>query len=228
MKKKQRKKRLGIEPSYSEWTVIREDGYSGKNQMLLCQCVCGTERRVRLDNLRRGTSQDCGCGRRENLVGQKFGKLEVKEFLRMQARNQILRCSCECGSEKEVDSDSLKSGNTQSCGCLVSVNNSEIAAWLISSGYQFEAEYKDKRCRRKNPLPFDFAVWLDGQLHLIEFQGWHHYHTGGRYPPERLARVKESDELKRRFCEENSIPLLAIPYWQRKDKLHMIEGFLKF
>ena len=54
-----------------------------------------------------------------DLTGDKYGKLTVIR------RNGHLRgktawlCKCDCGNEITVDSNSLRTGNTRSCGCLV-------------------------------------------------------------------------------------------------------------
>jgi hypothetical protein len=54
----------------------------------------------------------------EDLTGQKFGRLEVKEFAFKQNQYPIWNCLCDCGKTKEVRGSSLKNGNTKSCGCL--------------------------------------------------------------------------------------------------------------
>lgn len=41
-------------------------------------------------------------------------------------RKRKWRCKCECGKEKIVFEDSLKSGDTKSCGCYVSSRLSEV------------------------------------------------------------------------------------------------------
>ena len=57
--------------------------------------------------------------KREELVGRKFGRLTVMEFSgKNKFRNLKWICVCDCGCEKEVFGYRLKSGETQSCGCL--------------------------------------------------------------------------------------------------------------
>lgn len=64
-------------------------------------------------------------GKRIDLVGQKFGRLTVVEDVGRQNKNVIWRCQCECGNIVEVISNSLQSGNTQSCGCYKRERTSE-------------------------------------------------------------------------------------------------------
>lgn len=56
---------------------------------------------------------------KENLVGKRFGRWIVLEDRGIRNRRHYYLCRCSCGSgiEKEIRSDILKSGNSQSCGC---------------------------------------------------------------------------------------------------------------
>jgi len=55
-----------------------------------------------------------------DITGQKFGRLTVIERSYPNDKNRSTRwlCKCECGTEKIILRDSLKSGKTKSCGCL--------------------------------------------------------------------------------------------------------------
>jgi hypothetical protein len=59
-----------------------------------------------------------------DLTGQRFGRLVVIE----RAENNKFKhsqwlCQCDCGNEKIITKNSLKSGSTKSCGCLQKENN---------------------------------------------------------------------------------------------------------
>lgn len=54
---------------------------------------------------------------KNNLIGQKFGKLTVIDVIDKQNGHLYCLCQCECGNHKTVRDDHLKSGNTISCGC---------------------------------------------------------------------------------------------------------------
>lgn len=57
--------------------------------------------------------------RRENLEGQIFGLLKVKEFDHVgKAGHVYYKCEYKCGGEKIVSAANLKSGAVKSCGCL--------------------------------------------------------------------------------------------------------------
>lgn len=53
-----------------------------------------------------------------NLVGEKYGRLTVVEFDRLQNHKTYWKCACECGMTVIATGNNLRSGNTQSCGCI--------------------------------------------------------------------------------------------------------------
>lgn len=66
-----------------------------------------------------------------DLTGQRFGRLTVikraEDRIRKSGKHEICwLCKCDCGNEKVVSRDNLKSGKTLSCGCL----NKEIIGSL--------------------------------------------------------------------------------------------------
>ena len=61
----------------------------------------------------------------EDLSGKIFGRWSVLKKAKNHGRRTAWLCRCECGVEKEVLSCHLKSGRSQSCGCLRSEINSE-------------------------------------------------------------------------------------------------------
>lgn len=113
--------------TFGQLTVIERVKIPGEHEShWRCKCTCGNETIVIASNLKRGTSQSCGCTAHEkrasarivNLIGEKFGLLTV---LYMNERSFSSRvswhCVCECGNECDVDANNLTSGHTKSCGC---------------------------------------------------------------------------------------------------------------
>lgn len=68
---------------------------------------------------------------RENLRGQKFGKLTALEPL---AASRWL-CQCDCGTVSQHRSDDLKRGLVRSCGCLRSEMQREAMAKINERRY---------------------------------------------------------------------------------------------
>ena len=56
-----------------------------------------------------------------DLTLQRFGRLTVIEFVGFNTSKRprpVWRCLCDCGSFAIICTDSLRAGNTRSCGCL--------------------------------------------------------------------------------------------------------------
>lgn len=52
------------------------------------------------------------------MIGKKFGRLTPIEALGIKRVHTLYRCVCDCGNEVEVLGNSIRSGNTKSCGCI--------------------------------------------------------------------------------------------------------------
>jgi hypothetical protein len=53
-----------------------------------------------------------------DLTGQRFGRLVVKKLAGTQGTKRTWLCQCECGRKLIVTGSNLRTGNTNSCGCL--------------------------------------------------------------------------------------------------------------
>jgi hypothetical protein len=53
---------------YSYWTVTKKWEKRKNGYYWLCKCICGTERFIQGNDLRRGKSKSCGCKRAEFLI----------------------------------------------------------------------------------------------------------------------------------------------------------------
>ena len=93
-----------------------------ENGKWLCLCDCGNIKYCNGSDLRKGRIMSCGCKKTIkyiDLTGQKFGRLTVLEIIPERRNKRIYwKCQCDCGAIVEVDGNRLRSGNTQSCGCL--------------------------------------------------------------------------------------------------------------
>lgn len=56
--------------------------------------------------------------KRLDLTGQRFGKLKAVDDVGSKSSRRIWLCQCDCGEITFVIGQHLKSGKTQSCGCL--------------------------------------------------------------------------------------------------------------
>ena len=86
----------------------------------IAKCDCGNTVIVNSWDLLGGRTRSCGCLAIHDLTGQRFGRLTVVELAPgRKSGAAIWTCKCDCGNTIDVMSGSLISGNTRSCGCLV-------------------------------------------------------------------------------------------------------------
>jgi 5-methylcytosine-specific restriction endonuclease McrA len=81
-------------------------------------------------------------------IGEKYGRLTVVEYSHTDRHpRKYFICRCECGGEVITHTNSLRTGNTRSCGCLlkdvaaarrVPDNHSEVTAIIL--GYKRHAK----------------------------------------------------------------------------------------
>lgn len=141
---------------YGKLTVVRRDGYIGKTIAWLCKCDCGNYHRIRGSSLRNlGVKQcpECAGKQRIDLIGQRFGRLTVVEYVGMRGNNSFWHCVCDCGNKVDVSSGKLRSGWTQSCGCLhkelLSLRNKSHGK-SGTRGYVLYASMKDRCYNEKS------------------------------------------------------------------------------
>ena len=109
---------------FGKLTVIsKTDKTYKRNYYWLCKCDCGNEVMVLGMHLKKGNTKSCGCLKHKerfmDLTGQKFGHLTVLKFVGKDKFDKILwLCQCDCGQQKIVQTNCLRSGLVKSCGCL--------------------------------------------------------------------------------------------------------------
>ena len=111
-----------------------------------CVCHCGKKMKAYSAALRYGRIKSCGCKRwthKENskLEEKTFGRWTVVSF-----SSSKWKCECTCGTVRDVDTNSLTSGKSKSCGCLAKeINSSRLRVKLSDN----ESKKRRKESRRK-------------------------------------------------------------------------------
>lgn len=219
-----------IGQTFNNLTVIEETAERTASGSIkwLCRCACGNTTTATGTDLKSGHKKSCGCLNKKqiaqvgrlnaiDLTGQRFGSLVVlkkgkTQILPSGARKLHWICKCDCGSIVSIAAQSLKTGNTMSCGCIKSRGEALIARLLTDNNIPFEREktFSDGISPRGGYYRFDFLV--NGQ-YIIEYDGKQHfedYSWGSEsYTKEQSQMV---DEEKNQYCREHNIPIIRIPY----------------
>lgn len=163
-----------------------------------------------------GTTYSCGCKRKNNLVGQTFGRLIVLEDSGKRDSNRriIWKCQCNCSAETitYVDTTSLLLGRTNSCGCIQSKGEEKIKQILSKNNFRYETQKIFEDCvnlQTGYKLKFDF--YLPDYNCCIEYDGEQHFRKTF-YSHDNFEERQERDNIKTKYCKDNNINLLRISY----------------
>jgi hypothetical protein len=218
--------------------VILLSKYENMKDKLKLKCkVCSNEFQMSGNTLSSG--QGCPkCGRKK---GNKSKTKHHEEFLvelkikndsieilstYAKAREKVL-CRCtECNNVWEATPHKLllKRGNTGCPKCNASKGELAVETYCKSNNIKFIPQYKIDKCKHKQSLPFDFALFNKNKLvALVEYQGKQHYESVKHYGGEKEFNLRRKrDKIKRDYCKLNNIPLIEISYREKN-----IEGYLE-
>lgn len=214
---------------YNRW-FVKEYSHRDKwgANIWHCICECGNEGFVSTSQLISGHSQSCGCLRRQrtseacakDLRGKQCGMLIPKERVGVDDEGNVLwRCECiNCHGEAIVSSYHLTSGRVISCGCIRSKNEMVIRAVLDKYHIKYQTQKRFVGCKNLRSLPFD--IYVPDYNMAIEYDGEFHYEIIDQLHNDLEYQI-QNDDIKTKYCEENDIILLRIPYWE-KDNIESI------
>jgi len=105
--------------------------------------------------------------------------------------------------------------------CSSSKGEILIEQWLRNNNINNKMQKKFKDCRDKRLLSFDF--YLPKQNICIEYDGIQHYEPVAHFGGEKThLNVKRRDAIKTKYCKDNNIKLIRIPYTETN-----VEAILK-
>lgn len=135
------------------------------------------------------------------------------------SKNVWWRCSY-CGNEWKSTINNRTNGKKSCPICRKSKGEISINKFLLDNDIIFSRQYRIKECKYKRPLPFDFAIFFDDKSlnFLLEYDGEFHfreYYMGKKRRT--LEESQRNDEIKNKYCEDNNIKLLRIPYWDKNN-----------
>lgn len=162
-------------------------------------------------------------------TGKIYGHLKVirqankEEYPRRDRTGVYWVCEClNCGKQNViVFGDYLRNGDTTSCGCLNSKNESNIARFLDELNIKYKQQYPYQN------LYFDFAIYNGNELsYIIEYDGIQHFENGHFH--NNLNITHNNDLIKNKYCFDNNIPIIRIPYNEKYDINDLLLETTKF
>lgn len=109
--------------------------------------------------------------------------------------------------------------------CKSSRGEKVTAKFLEDRKINYKQGFKFEDCKNKRSLPFDF--YIDNMV-LIEYDGEHHFEVTRHSKDKdkmliKLKGIQRNDLIKNKFCIDNKICLIRIPFWEFDN----IESILK-
>lgn len=201
--------------------------YDGHQTFCKCKCDCGNTGYItRMNGLITGNTTSCGCVHSPDITGMRFNRLvvirradlnEIDSINKNRDTQKWWLCKCDCGNYHYATTNALTSGHVKSCGCLFSENVSTyellISNILKKSHLRFMTEKTFPDLYGINGYHLRFDFYLPDLNMCIEYDGRQHFQSieyfGGE---EAFLTLTANDEIKNKYCQNNYIHLLRIPY----------------
>lgn len=105
----------------------------------------------------------------KNIVGIRFGKLEIIEFVGSKqfgkTKKRLYRAKCDCGGEITAIGESFKSGKTTSCGCLRWQSGNNSKKW---NGFgEISGDFWDRTKRSALNRKLEFSISIEEAWNLF-------------------------------------------------------------
>lgn len=119
-------------------------------------------------------------GKINDITGQRYGRLVVKEKVDIVNNRSMWKCLCDCGNEKIVRSHDLQRGSVKSCGCLRKEAQLKSSLTHGLSKTRIHKEWRGILHRCKNPTASHYenyggrgiGVCEDWKNDFISFYTW--------------------------------------------------------
>lgn len=192
--------------------LVMERIGSDKHQHVVWQCICdcGNETQATTNQLNRGASKSCGCGKGMpggkslDLIGKKYGRLLVVEEVKTtDPKHRQFRCLCDCGNYTITGRDLLLIGKTKSCGCIlkelmaiVGARNYNVSAcnYFRDFDSKLNTEGRHAEAGGETRIGDYFVDYINHELKLIiEWDEYQHF-LGGKLRKEDADRQQMIQE----------------------------------
>jgi len=199
----------------NDYIIIEYNGYNGISKFI--HNKCGKELNVIVSNLlQKFTKCTCDGNIRwsRKLFLDKQSEIHgydyelIGNFINM---NNKIKLKHTCGYEWSISPKKHIYGKQGCPVCNMSHGELQTKRAIEKLEINYKQQFIINSCRNKKPLPFDF--YLPTYNVLIEYDGIQHFepieYFGGEFE---FKRRKRNDEIKNKYCSENNIKLIRIPY----------------
>jgi len=153
-----------------------------------------------------------------DLVGDEytFFKKYMKSYIKTKVKHN------KCGYEYTVLKGDFLYRDIRCPKCSESKGEKQISQYLDNNNVKYIPQYKFKDCRNIRPLPFDFAIFDNNNdlICLVEYDGEFHFKNTKAndfiLKHSLISNTMQHDKIKNKYCIDNNIKLIRIPYFQKE------------
>ena len=208
--------------------------YVNDRTKILCKCKkCGNEWKVSPTKLHQGRNcPKCSSDNRIMVLSKshedfikEMKKVNPTIMIQGQYINGKTKVDCQCKicnqTWKATPNNLLR---FRGCPyCKISEGEKRIMLFLNNHKIKYHHEHTFGNCKDKRELRFDFYI---AKLNtVIEFDGIQHFYpysfTYGKTDKSTMIKnlddCQRRDNIKNKYCEENNIKMIRIPYWDYKN-----------
>jgi len=205
--------------------------YVNAHTKLKIQCACGEIYECTINDFNTTNQKQCkACGYANGGFKHRWTIEEMDIYVKENSDCKLVTAilgeykeqitfECKCGKLFSEQFSSFVSGGKccPACSRLKS-SKGEIAVkqYLEDNNIIFTEQHSFPDCKHLISLQYDFAIYDDNSIiiYLIEYDGSLHYTTTEFFGGEkRLLLQQKRDRIKDKYCMDNNIPLIRIPYW---------------
>ncbi len=198
--------------------------------------ICGYEWNALPDNLLHNKNGCPKCGNKAPLtkdeICQRIQSIDSDiEFIGKYlgyAKKCLFKCKI-CGNEWWAKPNNILFG--KGCPkCKVSKGEKKIIQILNAKNINYQTQKTFEKCKHEKLLPFDF--YIPSLNMCIEYDGIQHFEPctfGGISMEQAIEKLKSCqfrDMIKTKYCLENNITLIRIPYYNYKNIEKIINSII--
>jgi very-short-patch-repair endonuclease len=203
---------------YSDIFIFDFTNYETLESKIKCTCQKHGDFNIRVSSLLKG--KNCWqCNNTQpfksniNLFIEKANKIHNNffDYSKSIYKHSKQKLTIICPNHGEFEQTPNAHLKGQGCPiCNMSKGERKIRTWFLNNNIDFKPQYNFEKLKKYHfdyYLPkFNFCVEYDGEYHYNSYQ-----RIGG---DDKLLKIKKRDNVKNKFCLDNNIKILRIPYWE--------------
>ena len=223
--------------------LAKQEDYKGNSRRMLCEDEYGYRGLTSYNHLNRikssgrtGIEYFSYKHNRENLFYNlnnyckinNIASKPIKISEEQKYAKMAITFQCSCGNYFDTTINSFRTWKHKCDKCSGNVSSFELKTKEFLNKYkiEFTIEKRFNDCKNNLPLPFDFYIKSKNLIIEIDGQGHFrptHFNSCSNEDAElsyKLTRI--NDKIKNKYCKDNNINLIRIPYWEFETEQYKI------